>query len=101
MSASWDPPGVTHDLIEYLKAESIREESVWGGVRNRSEAQNGVSEPPTHLLIRCQQVILTATCLACMVRGRLRLPVSGVVRHTTFSCSAGGHYGTVLAAAGL
>ena len=52
MSASWDPPGVTHYLLDYLKAESIREESVWGGVKNRSEAQNGVSEPPTHLRIR-------------------------------------------------
>ena len=31
MSASWDPPGVTHDLLKYLKAKSIREESVWGG----------------------------------------------------------------------
>jgi len=62
MSASWDPPGVTHDLLEYLKAESIREEGVWGGVRNRSEAQNGVSEPPTHLLMPAGQVILVATC---------------------------------------
>ena len=53
MSVSWDPPGVTHDLLEYLKAESIREESVWGGVRNRSEAQNGVSEPPTYLRMQC------------------------------------------------
>ena len=53
MSASWDPPGVTHDLIEYLKAESTREESVWRGVRNRSEAQNGVSEPPTYLRMQC------------------------------------------------
>jgi len=52
MSASWDPPGVTHDLLEYLKAESIREESVLGGVRNRSEGQNCVSEPPTHLLLQ-------------------------------------------------
>jgi len=51
MSASWNPPGVTHDLLEYLKAESIREERVWGGGRNRSEAQNGVSEPPTYLLM--------------------------------------------------
>ena len=63
MSASRDPPGVTHDLLEYLKAKSIREESVWGRVRNRSEAQNGVCEPPTHLLIRCALVIPTATWL--------------------------------------
>jgi hypothetical protein len=61
MSVSWDPPGVTHDLLEYLKAESIREESVWRGVRNRSEAQNGVSEPPTHLLMPAALVIPTAT----------------------------------------
>ena len=61
MSASWDPPGVTHDLLEYLKAESIREESVWGGVRNTSEGQNGVSEPPTHLLMRAGQVIALGT----------------------------------------
>ena len=39
---SWDPPGVTHDLLEYLKAESIREESVLGRVRNRSGARIGV-----------------------------------------------------------
>ena len=64
MSASWDPPGVTHDLIEYLKAESIREESVWGGGRNRSVAQNGVYEPPTHLLMRAKLVVPTATCAA-------------------------------------
>ena len=62
MSASWDPPGVTHDLLEYLKAESIREESVLGGLRNRSEGQNGVSEPPTHLLLPAGQVILVRTC---------------------------------------
>ena len=68
MSVSWDPPGVTHDLLEYLKAESIREESVWGGVRNRSEAQNGVSEPPTYLLIRAALVIPTATWASVALR---------------------------------
>ena len=31
MSASWDPPGVTHDLLEYLKAESIGKKAFGAG----------------------------------------------------------------------
>ena len=70
MSASWDPPGVTHDLLEYLKAESIREESVWGGVRNRSEAQNGVSDPPTYLRMSVCVRDAHRHLLSCMPKSR-------------------------------
>ena len=56
ISASWDPPGVTHDLLEYVKAESIREESLWGGVR---VPQNGVVEAPTYL-VRTQYLLIPA-----------------------------------------